>query len=144
MGAFPKFSRNVPFCLRLSASILYAAQNGDNSGQKRTNGDKTGLSGQFVNRRTSGSTPVSSSQTSQHLSFVVSQGKRIDNVSCGCAGLFSVFLWEADTNEFLGCRKGCNCAKHLFLLHRGDPCSTSLAILAMHYVWFAAAPGQML
>ena len=42
MGAFPNLSRNVPFCPRLSSFVLLGAQNGDKSGQKRTNGDKTG------------------------------------------------------------------------------------------------------
>ena len=42
MGAFPNLSRNVPFCPRLSSFVLLGARNGDKSGQKRTNGDKTG------------------------------------------------------------------------------------------------------
>ena len=42
MGAFPKLSRNVPFCPRLSSFVLFGAWNGDKSGQKRTNGNKTG------------------------------------------------------------------------------------------------------
>ena len=42
MGAFPNLSRNVPFCPRLSSFVLLGAQNGDKSGQKRTNEDKTG------------------------------------------------------------------------------------------------------
>ena len=42
MGSFPNLSRNVPFCPRLSSFVLLGAQNGDKSGQKRTNGDKTG------------------------------------------------------------------------------------------------------
>ena len=41
MGAFPNLSRNVPFCPRLSF-VLLGARNGDKSGQKRTDGDKTG------------------------------------------------------------------------------------------------------
>ena len=42
MGAFPNLSRNVPFCPPLSSFVLLGARNGDKSGQKRTNGDKTG------------------------------------------------------------------------------------------------------
>ena len=42
MGVFPNLSRNVPFCPRLSAFVLLGARNGEKSGQKRTNGDKTG------------------------------------------------------------------------------------------------------
>ena len=42
MGAFPNLSRNVPFCPRLSSFVLLGARNGDKSGQKRTNGDRTG------------------------------------------------------------------------------------------------------
>ena len=42
MGAFPNLSRNVPFCPRLSSFVLLGARNGDKSGQKRTNRDKTG------------------------------------------------------------------------------------------------------
>ena len=42
MGAFPNLSRNVPFCLRLSSFVLFGARDGDKSGQKRSNGDKTG------------------------------------------------------------------------------------------------------
>ena len=45
MGAFPNLSRNVPFCPRLSSFVLFGAQNGDKSGQTRTNGDKTGYFG---------------------------------------------------------------------------------------------------
>ena len=42
MGAFPNLSRNVPFCPRLSSFVLLGARNEEKSGQKRTNGDKTG------------------------------------------------------------------------------------------------------
>ena len=42
MGAFPNLSRNVPFCPRLSSFALLGARKRDKSGQKRTNGDKTG------------------------------------------------------------------------------------------------------
>ena len=42
MGAFPNLSRNVPFCPRLSSFVLLGARNRDKSGQKSTNGDKTG------------------------------------------------------------------------------------------------------
>ena len=42
MGAFPNLSRNVPFYPRLSSIVLLGARNGDKSGQKRTNRDKTG------------------------------------------------------------------------------------------------------
>ena len=42
MGAFPNLSRNLPFCPRLSSFVLLGARNRDKSGQKRTNGDKTG------------------------------------------------------------------------------------------------------
>ena len=42
MGAFPHLSRNVPFCPRLSSFVFLGARNEDKSGQKRTNGDKTG------------------------------------------------------------------------------------------------------
>ena len=41
-GVSPTLSRNVPFCPCLSSFVLLGAQNGDKSGQKRTNGDKTG------------------------------------------------------------------------------------------------------
>ena len=41
-GTFPHLSRNVPFCPRLSSFVLLGARNEDKSGQKRTNGDKTG------------------------------------------------------------------------------------------------------
>ena len=40
-GGVPNLSRHVPFCPRLSSFVLLGAQNGDKSGQKRTNGDKT-------------------------------------------------------------------------------------------------------
>ena len=50
MGAFPNLSRHVPFCPRLSSFVL-GARNEDKSGQKRTNGDKTGHFG------TNGETP---------------------------------------------------------------------------------------
>ena len=41
-GRFPICPRNVPFCPRLSSFVLLGAPHGDKSGQKRTNGDKTG------------------------------------------------------------------------------------------------------
>ena len=45
MGAFPKLSRNVPFCPRLSSFVLLGIQNGDKSGQKGANGDSSGQIG---------------------------------------------------------------------------------------------------
>ena len=51
MGAFPNLSRDVPFCPCLSSFVLLGARNEDKSGQKRTNGDKTGHFG------TNGETP---------------------------------------------------------------------------------------
>ena len=42
MGVFPNFSRNVPFCPRLSSFVPICPCSGPQEGQKRTNGDKTG------------------------------------------------------------------------------------------------------